>query len=58
MKNRYLHLSGGIVKMDSCMFDFLEQCFHECENCPRKIQPEPDWDHLRDLEREQRYDIG
>ena len=44
--------------MDSCMFDFLEQCFHECENCPRPIQPEPAWDHLRALEREPRYDIG
>ena len=42
--------------MDSCIYDFLEQCFHDCENCPRKDKPEPDWDFIRDLQREEQDD--
>lgn len=35
--------------MDDCKDDFLEQCFHDSENCPAREVPVPDWDHLRDL---------
>lgn len=38
--------------MDSCIYDFFEQCFHDCENCPRMDKPEPDIDFMRDLELE------
>lgn len=38
--------------MDSCIYDFLEQCFHNCETCPEADKPEPDIDFMRDLEKE------
>lgn len=34
------------------MYDIFEQCFFNCDNCPRRIIPEPDYDLIRDLERE------
>lgn len=38
--------------MDYCMFDRFEQCFHDCENCPRADISEPDTDELFEIERE------
>lgn len=40
---------------DSCMHDPFAQCFHDCDNCPRADKPEPDWDLIRDIERDERY---
>lgn len=40
--------------MDYCMFDYFEQCFHDCENCPRADISVPDTDELFEMEREEK----
>lgn len=42
--------------MDSCIYDILDQCYHDCDNCPRAETEEPDWDFIRDLQREEQDD--
>lgn len=39
--------------MDSRIYDYLDQCFHDCENYPREDKPEPDIDFMRGLKREE-----
>lgn len=39
---------------DCCMYNQFSQCFHDCENCPRADTPEPDWDLLYELEKEEK----
>lgn len=48
-------MKGGWT-MDSCMYDYLEQCFRDCPDCPKADKPEPDWDFIRDLQRESEED--
>lgn len=40
------------MNYDYCIHDRFEQCFHDCENCPRKDKPEPDPDELFEMERD------
>lgn len=45
--------------MDSCIYDILDQCYHDCDRrdkCPRAEIEEPDWDFIRDLQREEQDD--
>lgn len=37
---------------DTCIYDRFEQCFHNCPTCPQCESPEPDYDLLREIERE------
>ena len=39
-------------KMNICIYSPLDQCFHDCENCPQADDSEPDWDLMREIERE------
>ena len=38
--------------MDSCIYDIFDQCFHDCDNCPKSEVEEPDWDLIRDIEKD------
>ena len=38
--------------MDACMKDPYEQCFHDCEDCPRCEREEPDPDALYEAYRD------
>lgn len=41
--------------MDSCIYDIFDQCYHDCDRrdkCPRAEIEEPDWDLIRDIEKD------
>lgn len=37
---------------DYCIHDRFEQCFHDCEKCPKAETSEPDPDEIFEIERE------
>lgn len=40
---------------DYCIYDRMEQCFHDCDNCPQRIcgdENEPDYDPYDKYDRE------
>ena len=41
------------MNYDYCIHDRFEQCFHDCENCPRAEKTEPGADELVEIEREE-----
>lgn len=42
--------------MNICIYSPLDQCFHDCENCPQAEKDEPDWDLMREIEREREWE--
>lgn len=41
------------MNCDYCIHDRFEQCFHDCENCPRADISEPDTDFIYDMIKEE-----
>ena len=41
---------------DTCMYDMFDDCSHDCPNCPRCEDSEPDFDYISECERERDYD--
>ena len=44
---------GSRMNYDYCIHDRFEQCFHDCEKCPKAETSEPDPDELFEIEREE-----
>ena len=40
---------------DYCIHDRFEQCFHDCEKCPKAETSEPDPDEIYEIRKENDY---